>query len=84
MRRCAGSRSKRRTRPGGEAMKLLEVLDSSEFVFTPQAMKTLSWLGELMPGGLFIYRAAEPMELIYANDATLRILAVRRASSSRL
>ncbi len=73
MRRCAGSRSNGRTRPGGEAMKLLEVLDSSEFVFTPQAMKTLSWLGELMPGGLFIYRAAEPMELIYANDATLRI-----------
>ncbi len=34
---------------------------------------TMQWLGELMPGGFFIYRAQEPWDLIYANDTVLRI-----------
>ena len=54
-------------------MDLMQAFDPSEFVFTPQAVKALFWLGDLMPGGLFIYKAAEPLELIYANEATLRI-----------
>ena len=54
-------------------MNLMQAFDSSDFVFTPQALQTLFWLGDLMPGGLFIYKAAEPLELIYANEATLRI-----------
>ena len=52
---------------------MMQSFSSPESVFTPQMVKTLFWMGDLMPGGLFIYCAAEPMELIYVNDATLRI-----------
>lgn len=37
------------------------------------SLETLIQLGELMPGGLFLYRADETQELLYANGATLRI-----------
>ena len=36
-------------------------------------LATMKWLAEQMPGGFFIYRAEEPMDVIYANRATLHI-----------
>ena len=36
-------------------------------------LPTLRWLAEQMPGGFFIYRAEEPLNVIYANDAVFRI-----------
>lgn len=38
-----------------------------------QALQSIYWMGELMPGGVFLYRADDAQELIYANQATLRI-----------
>ena len=37
------------------------------------SLSELVWLGELMPGGLFIYREEEPYELLYINRAALSI-----------
>ena len=33
----------------------------------------IEWIGEQIPGGFFIYRADEKMELLYVNNAVLRI-----------
>lgn len=38
-----------------------------------QSLPALIWLGDLMPGGLFIYRANPPYELLYINRAALGI-----------
>jgi len=38
-----------------------------------QSLPALFWLGDLMPGGLFIYRANPPYELLYINRAALGI-----------
>ena len=40
---------------------------------TALRLSELEWLGERIPGGFFVYRAEEPMEIIYANRAMLRI-----------
>ncbi len=47
--------------------------DQREYDFTPEAFQTLFWLGDLMPGGLFLYRADDSQEILYANRATLQI-----------
>ena len=54
----------------------MEFLHSAGLPALPQGEQSLSalkWLAEQMPGGFFIYRAEEPLELLYANSATLRI-----------
>ncbi len=33
----------------------------------------IQWLGEQIPGGFFIYRADESQEILFANQAVLRI-----------
>jgi len=38
-----------------------------------ESLPALFWLGDLMPGGLFIYRAEAPYELLYINRAALSI-----------
>ena len=37
-----------------------------------EGMPVMEWLAEQMPGGFFIYKAAEPMELLYANKPLCR------------
>ena len=44
-----------------------------EYALSAEMLPALFVLGDLMPGGLFMYKAEEPLELIYANRATLRI-----------
>jgi len=38
-----------------------------------QLLPALFWLGDLMPGGLFLYREQPPCELLYINRAAMRI-----------
>ncbi|MBR1700678.1 MAG: response regulator [Lachnospiraceae bacterium] len=38
-----------------------------------QGMSAVEWLAEQMPGGFFIYRADESMELLYVNQSTCEI-----------
>ena len=40
---------------------------------TKEGMNATEWLAEQMPGGFFIYRADESMELLYVNQATCDI-----------
>lgn len=41
--------------------------------FVDQTAEALFWLGDHIPGGFFVYRENESLELIYANKAALRI-----------
>ena len=43
------------------------------FELNEQTMKIVEEIGRHMPGGFFIYKAAQPEELLYANRAVLRI-----------
>ena len=46
------------------------MIDSSDNV---QQLSAIEKIAELMPGGFFVYRADEAQELLYANQAVLRI-----------
>ena len=37
----------------------------------------IEWMGEQIPGGFFIYRADESTELIYVNDAIIKMFGCR-------
>lgn len=43
------------------------------FDFTEQTLDVLFWMGDNIPGGLFIYHTEEPFELVYANHAVRNI-----------
>lgn len=43
------------------------------FDFTEQTLDVLFWMGDNIPGGLFIYHTKEPFELVYANHAVRNI-----------
>lgn len=45
----------------------------TEMAFTDASLRELMWLGDQIPGGFFIYRADGSQELVYVNQATLRI-----------
>lgn len=47
--------------------ELIETIPSKE------GMSATEWLAEQMPGGFFIYRADESMELLYVNQSTCEI-----------
>ncbi len=40
---------------------------------TQEGMTAAQWLAEQMPGGFFIYRADDKMELLYVNQSTCDI-----------
>ena len=44
-----------------------------KFEFNEQTMTIVEAIGRHMPGGFFIYKAAEPEELLYVNKALLNI-----------
>ena len=43
------------------------------FELNEQTLSVIEEIGGHMPGGFFIYRAAEPEELLYANKAVFAI-----------
>ena len=45
----------------------------SELNLDKDMMTSLFRFGGILPGGFFVYRAEEPLDMIYVNDATLRI-----------
>ncbi len=40
-------------------------------------MPAIEWVAEQIPGGFFIYRADDSMEMLYVNSAVLRIFDCR-------
>ena len=54
--------------------------ETAEFTLTDESFAMLFWLGDLMPGGFFIYRADESQEILYVNRATLEILGCETCS----
>ncbi len=48
-----------------------------QFQLSPETISIVEEIGRHMPGGFFIYRAAEPYELLYANHAVLDIFGCR-------
>ena len=44
-----------------------------DFELNEQTMSVVEAIGRRMPGGFFIYKAAETEELIYANEACFNI-----------
>ena len=42
---------------------------SKQFVLNEQSLAVIEQIGEIMPGGFFIYKADEGEELLYANKA---------------
>ena len=44
-----------------------------QFQLNEQTLPIVEEIGRHMPGGFFIYRAEEPEELLYANEAVMRI-----------
>ncbi len=47
--------------------------DRQEFFDSGYLKPAIEWMSEQMPGGFFIYRADNSMEILYINDAALRI-----------
>ena len=45
----------------------------SELNIDKDTLPSLLRLGGILPGGFFVYRAEEPLDILYVNDATLRI-----------
>lgn len=45
----------------------------SELNIDKDTLSSLLRLGGILPGGFFVYRAEEPLDILYVNDATLRI-----------
>ena len=43
------------------------------FQLNEKTMTIVEEIGRHMPGGFFIYKASEPLELLYANKATFNI-----------
>ncbi len=54
-----------------------------KFELNDRTMEIVEELGRHMPGGFFIYRAEEPEELIYANQAAAGIFGCRDAEELR-
>ena len=52
-------------------------MSGNQFELNEQTMSIIEEIGGHMPGGFFIYRAAEPEELLYANSAVFRIYGCR-------
>ena len=48
-----------------------------QFQLSPETISIVEEIGRHMPGGFFIYRAAAPYELLYANHAVLDIFGCR-------
>ena len=47
--------------------------DLMKTIPTEEGMSAAEWLAEQMPGGFFIYRADDSMELLYVNHSTCEI-----------
>ena len=47
------------------------------FLLNEQTIPVVEEIGKHMPGGFFIYRAEEPEELLYANQAVFDIFGCR-------
>ena len=44
-----------------------------QFQLNEQSIPVVQEIGKHMPGGFFIYKAEQPEELLYANEAVFRI-----------
>ena len=44
-----------------------------QFQLNEQSISVVQEIGKHMPGGFFIYKAEQPEELLYANEAVFRI-----------
>ena len=49
------------------------LVKDNEIFSSSDTVHILEWLAEQIPGGFFIYRAHEPFEVLYVNQAILRI-----------
>ena len=43
------------------------------FQLNEQSLPLVQEIGKHMPGGFFIYKAAQPEEMLYVNEAVIRI-----------
>ena len=60
---------------------------SDEIMTTIQSkegMTAVEWIAEQMPGGFFIYRADESMELLYVNQSTCEIYGCETVKSGSI
>ena len=48
-----------------------------------EGMSAVEWIAEQMPGGFFIYRADESMELLYVNQSTCEIYGCKTVDEFR-
>ena len=54
-------------------MKRIEKNEDALLLFDKESMSVIEWISDEMPGGFFIYRAEGDEELLYVNNAMLRI-----------
>ena len=53
------------------------------FELNEQTMEIIRAIGRHMPGGFFIYKAGGNEDLIYANDATIRLFGWKNSRNSQ-
>ncbi len=58
-------------------------MNKNQFQLNEETIPVIETIGVHMPGGFFIYRAAEPTELIYANQAVYAIYGCQNAAEFR-
>ena len=56
----------------------------AHFQLNEQTMSIVEEIGRYMPGGFFIYKVAQPEELLYANQAVFNIFGCENLGSLRL